>query len=357
MVQLIHRRHALIGGAAATLALGGIARAEGPLKVAFVYLGPIGDGGWTFQHNEGRKALEKKFGDKVKVSVVENVAEGPDSERVIRQLATAGNDLIFTTSFGYMNPTVKVAKDFPKVKFEHATGYITAPNLSVYNARFYEGRAVIGTIAGLMSKAGSAGYIGSFPIPEVVMGINAFTLAAQKINPAFKTKVIWANTWFDPGKEADAAKALMDQGADIITQHTDSPAALQAAEARGVLGFGQSSDMKSYAPKSQLTSIVDNWGDYYIERAQAAIDGKWATGNIWYGLKEGMVQIAPYGPSISDAAKAGADKVKAAIVSGALHPFTGEIKDNKGAVKVAAGAKLGDGDLSKMDWYVAGVQA
>lgn len=360
MTNLIHRRNVIIGAGAASaaLALGASgARAEGPLKIAFVYLGPIGDGGWTFQHNEGRKALEAKFGDKVKVSAIENVAEGPDSERVIRQLATAGNELIFTTSFGYMQPTLKVAKDFPKVKFEHATGYLTAPNMSVYNARFYEGRAVIGTIAALMSKTGVAGYIGSFPIPEVVMGINAFTLAAQKINPAFKTKVIWANTWFDPGKEADAAKSLMDQGVDIVSQHTDSPAALQTAESRGVLGFGQSSDMRAYAPKSQLTSIVDNWGDYYIERAQAVMDGKWATGSVWYGLKEGMVKIAPYGPGISDAAKAAAEKVKADIISGALHPFTGPIKDNKGATRIAAGAKISDGDLSKMDWYVEGVQA
>lgn len=360
MTQLIHRRTMIIGSAATGLGLalsGGAARAAGPLKIGFVYLGPIGDGGWTFQHNEGRKALEAKFGDKVKVSVVENVAEGPDAERVIRQLASAGNELIFTTSFGYMEPTLKVAKDFPKVKFEHATGFKTAPNMSVYNARFYEGRAVIGTIAGLMSKAGVAGYIGSFPIPEVVMGINAFTLAAQKINPAFKTKVIWANTWFDPGKEADAAKSLMDGGADIVTQHTDSPAALQAAEARGIFAFGQASDMKAFAPKSQLTSIVDNWGDYYIERAQALMDGKWATGSIWYGMKEGMVKIAPYGPGISAAARTAADKVKADIISGALHPFTGPIKDNKGAAKVAAGEKIGDGDLNKMNWYVEGVQA
>ena len=360
MAHLIHRRNLVLGTAATGLGLSlGAHRAwaADPLKVGFVYLGPVGDHGWTYQHDQGRKALEAKLGDKVKTTFVENVAEGPDAERVIRQLATSGNDLIFTTSFGYMNPTAKVAKDFPKVRFEHATGYITAPNLSTYNARFYEGRAVVGTIAGLMSKTGVAGYVGSFPIPEVVMGINAFTLAAQKVRPDFKTKVIWANTWFDPGKEADAAKSLMDQGADILSQHTDSPAVLQSAENRGVLAFGQASDMASYAPKSQLTSIVDNWGDYYIERAEAVLNNSWKTGSVWYGLKEGMVKIAPYGPSISEPAKAAAEKVRADIISGALHPFTGPIKDNKGAEKVAAGAKVGDADLQKMNWYVEGAQA
>lgn len=234
MIRL-NRRHVIAAmGAAATLPLGaGIARADEPLKVGFVYVGPVGDFGWTYAHDQGRKLVEETFGDKVKVTFVENVAEGPDAERIIRQLAQDGNELIFTTSFGFMNPTVKVARQFPKVHFEHATGYQKAPNLGIYNARFYEGRAVIGTMAAMMSKTGTAGYIASFPIPEVVMGINAFTLAAQKVNPDFTTKVVWASTWYDPAKEADAARALLDQGADIITQHTDSPAALQAAEERG----------------------------------------------------------------------------------------------------------------------------
>jgi simple sugar transport system substrate-binding protein len=360
MTLFINRRNLILGSAAAGLGVSAnrwSARAAEPFKVAFVYLGPIGDHGWTYQHEEGRRALQAKLGDKVKTSYVENVAEGPDAERVIRQLASAGNDLIFTTSFGYMNPTIRVAKEFPKVRFEHATGYMTAPNVSVYNARFYEGRAVIGTIAGYMSKTGVAGYIGSFPIPEVVMGINAFTLAAQKVRPDFKTKVIWVNSWFDPGKEADAAKSQIDQGADILSQHTDSPAVLQTAENRGVLAFGQSSDMRNFAPNAQLTSIVDNWGDYYIERTQAAIEGSWKTSNVWYGLKEGMVKIAPYGPKISDAARAAAEKIRADIISGAMHPFTGPIKDNKGQTKVAAGATIADAELQKLNWYVDGVQA
>jgi basic membrane protein A len=249
------------GAAAAALPLIGTkAFGADPLKVGFVYVGPVGDHGWTYAHDQGRKMLEAELGDKVKTSFVESVKEGPDAERVIRQLADEGNKLIFTTSFGFMDPTIKVAKRYPDVMFEHATGFKQADNVSIYNARFYEGRAVLGTIAGHMSKTGTAGYIASFPIPEVVMGINAFTLAAQKVNPDFKTKVVWVNSWYDPPKEGDAAKALMDQGCDIITQHTDSPATLQAAEQRGVYAFGQASDMSKFAPKAHLTAILDVWG-------------------------------------------------------------------------------------------------
>ena len=248
--------------------IGSSALAADPLKVAFVYLGPIGDHGWTYAHEQGRQDVIKKFGDKVQTTIVENVSEGPDSERVIRRLAEEGNKLIFTTSFGYMNPTLKVAKRFKDVKFEHATGYQRAPNMSTYNARFYEGRAVCGTIAGHMSKTGVAGYIASFPIPEVVMGINAFTLAARKVNPDFKTKVLWVSSWYDPAKEADAAKALIDQGSDIIAQHTDSPAALQTCEQRGLMAFGQAWDMSNFAPKAHLTAIVNRWGRYYEARIQ-----------------------------------------------------------------------------------------
>ena len=285
------------------------------------------------------------------------MAEGPDAERVIRQLASGGNDMIFTTSFGFMNPAERVAKQFPKVKFEQCTGYKTLPNMAEYNERFYEGRAICGAIAGHVSKTGVAGYVGSVPIPEVVMGINAFTLAAQKVNPNFKTKVIWVNSWFDPGKEADAAKSLIDQGADIICQHTDSPAPMQTAEARGVLAFGQASDMQNFGPKAQLTSIMDNWTPYYIQRAKEAIDGTWKTGSVWLGLKDGMVEMAPYGPGVTDVAREAADKVKAGIIAGTLHPFTGPIKDQKGEEKVAAGATIPDDELLKMDWYVEGVQA
>lgn len=352
------RRSFLAGSSVAALSMGApMAFAAGPTKVGFVYVGPIGDHGWTHGHDLGRKAIEAKFGDKVKTSFVENVAEGPDAERVIRQLASSGHDLIFTTSFGYMNPTLKVAKQFPKVKFEHATGYKTAPNVSVYNARFHQGRAVIGTIAGHMSKSGTAGYIASFPIPEVVMGINAFTLAAQKVNPDFKTKVVWVNSWYDPGKESDATKTLIDQGADMITQHTDSPAPLQVAENRGVFGFGQASDMKAYAPRAQLTSIIDDWSDYYIQRTQDVMDGTWKSQNVWDGMKEGMVKMAPYGDAITAAAKADAERVRKGLTDGSMHAFTGPIKNQKGEEVLVAGKRLEDGQMASMDWYVAGVQS
>jgi simple sugar transport system substrate-binding protein len=352
------RRTFLATSSAAALTMGApLAFAAEQTKVGFVYVGPVGDHGWTHGHDLGRKAIEKKFGDKVKTTFVENVAEGPDAERVIRQLASSGHDLIFTTSFGFMNPTIKVAKQFPKVKFEHATGYKTAPNVSVYNARFHQGRAVIGTIAGHMSKSGVAGYIASFPIPEVVMGINAFTLAAQKVNPNFKTKVVWVNSWYDPGKESDATKTLIDQGADMITQHTDSPAPLQVAENRGVFGFGQASDMKAYAPRAQLTSILDDWSDYYVQRTQAVMDGTWKSQNIWQGMKEGMVKIAPYGDAITDAARDAAEKVRIGITDGSMHTFAGPIKNQEGKEVLPAGQSLTDDKMATMDWYVAGVQS
>jgi basic membrane protein A and related proteins len=265
--------------------------------------------------------------------------------------------LIFTTSFGFMNPTVRVAKQFRNAKFEHATGYQTAPNLATYNARFYEGRTVIGTIAGHMSKTGTVGYLGSFPIPEVVMGINAFTLAAQKVNPNIKTVVVWVNSWHDPGKEADAAKTLIDQGADILSQHTDSAAPLQIAEQRGVHGFGQAADQSAFAPQGQLTAIIDNWGPYYIERTKAVLDGTWETHSVWWGIDKGMVEIAPYGPAVPDDVKKEAERVKAEIAAGTLHPFAGPVTDQAGAVRIAEGAHASDEELSKMDWYVQGVQA
>jgi simple sugar transport system substrate-binding protein len=326
-------------------------------KVGFVYVGPIGDYGWTHGHELAREAVVEHFGDQVKTTFVENVAEGPDAERVIRQLASSGNGLIFTTSFGFMNPTVRVAKQFPKVKFEHATGYQTLPNLAVYNARFYEGRAVCGAIAGHVSQSGIVGYIGSFPIPEVVMGINAFTIAMHKVQPDAQVKVVWVNSWYDPGKEGDAAKALIDQGADIICQHTDSPAPLQVAQERGAHGFGQASDMKAYAPDAQLTSILDDWSDYYVERVQAVLDGTWETQNVWYGLKEGMVKMAPYGPAVTEEAKQAAEATKEGIIAGTLHPFEGPVTNQAGEVVIAEGESPPDDVLQQMDWYVQGVQA
>ncbi len=340
----------------AVLGLVTAAQAQEKVKVGFVYVGPIGDHGWSYRHDQGRLAVAAALGDQVETTYVENVSEGPDAERVIRQLAATGHDVIFTTSFGFMNPTVRVARRFPKVKFEHATGYQRTANVSTYMARFYEGRAVIGTIAGHMSKSGIVGYIGSFPIPEVVRGINAFTLAAQKINPDIEVRIVWTNSWYDPGKESDAAKALVDQGADIIVQHTDSPAPLQVAEDRGVYGFGQASDMRSFAPRAQLTSIVDNWNDYYVGRVKAAMDGTWESSDTWGGIASGMVEIAPYGDAMPPDVVAAAEAVKAGISSGTLHPFAGPIRNQAGEVVVAEGETLPDEALLKMDWYVQGVQ-
>ena len=353
------RRTFLAGTAAASsgLVIGRHAGAQDPLEVGFVYVGPIGDFGWTHGHDLGREAVVEHFGDQVKTSFVENVAEGPDAERVIRQLAASGHGLIFTTSFGFMNPTIRVAKQFADVKFEHATGYQTAPNVAAYNARFHEGRAVCGAIAGHVSQSGVVGYIASFPIPEVVMGINAFALAAQKVRPDIQVKVVWVNSWYDPGKEGDGAKALIDQGADIICQHTDSPAPLQVAEERGVHGFGQASDMRAYAPKAQLTAILDDWSGYYVERVQAVLDGSWQSHNIWWGIEEGMVKMAEYGPDVTPEAAAAGDAVAEGIVAGSLHPFDGPITNQAGEVVVAEGEQLANEDLLSMDWYVQGVQA
>ncbi len=328
--------------------------ASAETKVGFVYVGPIGDHGWSYQHEQGRLAVEKELG--VKTSYVENVPEGADAERVIRQLASSGHNLIFTTSFGFMNPTLKVAKMFPKVKFEHATGYKRSANLSTYAARFYEGRAVIGTIAGKMTKSNVVGYIGSFPIPEVIRGINSFTLALRKVNPEAVVKVVWVNSWFDPGKESDAAKTLIDQGCDIITQHTDSPAPLQVAEKRGVFAFGQASDMISFAPKAQLTSIVDNWNDYYIARTKAVMDGTWKSVDTWDGLKPGMVEMAPYGDAVPADVRELADSVKNSIIDGSFHPFQGPIKNQKGEIAVKEGEVISDKELVGLNWYVEGVE-
>ena len=339
--------------AAAMLMAAGAQAAD--LKVGFVYVGPVGDFGWTYQHDQGRIAVEKEFGDRVETTYVESVPEGPDAERVIRQLAASGHGLIFTTSFGYMDPTIKIAKMFPDVKFEHATGYKRADNVSTYSARFYEGRAVIGTIAGLMTKTNKIGYIGSFPIPEVIQGINAATIAARAVNPDVTTQVVWVNSWYDPGKEADAAKALISNGADIIMQHTDSPAALQAAETAGVYAFGQASNMIKFAPTKQLTAIEDNWAPYYIERVQAVLDGTWESQDSWKGIAAGEVVMSPY-TNMPDDVKAAAEKMEADIASGAYHPFAGPIKDRDGNERIPAGAVADDAAILSMDWFVEGVQ-
>src|SRR4029077_8197758 len=309
----------LLGATVATAALGraGLVRADEPYKAGFIYVGPVADFGFSHQHDEGRKAAQAALGDKLKTTYVESVKEGPDSERVIRELATGGNGIIFTTSFGFMNPTIKVAKQFPAVKFEHCTGYKRAVNVATYNIRFYEGRYIQGVIAGKVSKSGVVGYIGSVPIPEVVMGMNAFIQGMRTVNPQGKIKLVWINGWYDPGKESDAAKALIDQGADIIAQHTDSAAPLQVAEQRGVHGFGQASDMIKFAPKAQLTSSVDHWDEYYTQRIQAAMDGSWTTQDIWGGLKAGMLHMAPW-TNMPDDVAAAAQAAEDGIKSGSI---------------------------------------
>lgn len=335
---------------------GGQVLAEEKAKVGFVYVGPVGDHGWTYRHDIGRQAIENKLGNKVETSFVESVKEGPDAERVIRQLAASGHDLIFTTSFGFMNPTIKIAKKFPNVRFEHATGYKRSDNVSTYMARFYEGRYVAGTIAGHMTKSGVIGYIGSFPIPEVVRGINSFTLALRKIRPDAQVKVVWVNSWYDPGKEGDAAKALIDQGADVILQHTDSPAPLQVAESRGVWGVGQASDMVAFAPKAQLTAIIDNWDGYYVKRTEDVMNGSWSAGDTWGGFNTGMVEMAPFNEAIPAEVQAAGKAAEEGIRNGTIHPFTGPINDQEGNERVASGETLDDGVLLSMDWYVEGVQ-
>ena len=295
------------------------------LTVGFVYVGPIGDHGWTYMHDKGRLAIEEEFGDMVKTVYVENVKYGPDAERVIRQMAQEGVDIIFATSFGYMEQMLKVAKEFPDVYFEHATGYKTAPNMSAYSSRFYEGRYIQGVIAGTMSKAGKAGYIASFPIPEVIRGINSFYLGATSVNPDFDLDIVWVNTWYDPGKEADAAKVLISEGADIITQHTDSPAPLQTAEKMGVVGFGQASDQIKFAPKAQLTAILDVWDSYYISRVRAAMNGTWTESNTWGGMDTGMVQMADY-TNMPLALVQQMQMLEADILHGRFKPF-GDLDD------------------------------
>ncbi len=329
---------------------------EPELKVGFVYVGPVGDYGWSYQHDHGRKAVEEEFGDRVDTTYVESVPEGPDAERVIRQLAASGHGLIFTTSFGYMDPTIKVAKMFPDVKFEHATGYKRADNVSTYMARFYEGRHVIGTIAGHMSEANKIGYVASVPIPEVIRGINAATLAARAVNPDIETQVIWVNSWYDPGKEADAAKALISQGADMIMQHTDSPAALQAAEnAEDVYAFGQASDMIQFAPNSQLTAIIDDWAPYYIDRVRAVLEGTWESQDTWKGLASGMVKMAPY-TNMPDDVKEAAMEAEKAVASGERHPFDGPVTDRDGEIRIEEGETATDEMMLGMDWFVEGVK-
>jgi simple sugar transport system substrate-binding protein len=345
---------ALAASAAAIVGVAAPAAAQDKTKVCFVHVGSKTDGGWTQAHDIGRQQLQEHFGDKIETPYLENVPEGPDAERAIERMARSGCALVFTTSFGFMDATLKVAEKFPDVKFEHATGYKTADNVATYNSRFYEGRFINGQIAGKMSKTGVAGYIASFPIPEVVAGINAFLHGARTVNPEFKLKVIWVNTWFDPGKEADAAKALFDQGVDVLTQHTDTTAPMQVAEERGLKAFGQASDMIAAGPTAQLSAIVDTWAPYYIKRTQAVIDGTWTSAQTFDGLVDGILSMAPY-TNMPDDVKAMAMDTEAKIKSGELKPFTGPINKQDGSAWLAEGDSADDGTILGMNFYIEGV--
>ncbi len=330
------------------------APAAAPLSVGFVYVSPIGEAGWTTQHDIARKEMEKALGGKVTSKFIENVPEGSDAERVIRDLVQQGSKLVFTTSFGYMNPTLKVAKQFPDVKFVHVTGYKSAANVANTNARFYEGRYLAGVLAGKMSKAGMGGYVAAFPIPEVLQGINAFTRGMRSVNPKAEVKVIWVNSWFDPGKERDAAMTLIGQGADVVTHHTDSTAIVQAAEEKGKYAIGYHSDMKKFGAKAQLAAVTHHWGNYYTKQAQLVIDGKWATSSTWGGIKDGMVKLEAYGPAVPADVKQFVQAREKDIVAGKITPFDGPLKDNEGKVRLEKGA-LNDEALNKMDYFVEGV--
>jgi simple sugar transport system substrate-binding protein len=328
--------------------------ADQTLGVGFVYVSPIGEAGWTTQHDIGRKEMEKNLKGKVTSKVVENVPEGADAERVIRDLAQQGNKLIFTTSFGYMNPTIKVAKQFPDVKFVHLTGYKTAPNVATANARFYEGRYLAGVLAGKMSKSHVAGYVAAFPIPEVLQGINAFTRGMRSVDPKAEVKVVWVNSWFDPGKERDAAITLMGQGADIVTHHTDSTAVVQAAEEKGKYAVAYHSDMHKFGPKAQIGAVTHHWGAYYTKAAQQVLDGTWKSTSVWGGIKDGMVKLEGMGPAVPADVKSFVTAKEKDIVAGKLSPFDGPVKDNEGKVRHEKGP-MSDDELNKMDYYVEGV--
>ncbi|NNE81541.1 MAG: BMP family ABC transporter substrate-binding protein [Silicimonas sp.] len=349
------KRTFLAATLAATMATGAFADGHEPVKVGFIYVGPIGDGGWTYEHHQGLLAVEAEFGDKVETVYQENVPEGADAERALTQMALQGADIIFTTSFGYMDPTINVAQKFPDVKFEHATGYKRADNVSTYSARFYEGRAVQGHIAGRMTKTNKIGYIASFPIPEVIRGINSTYIHAKKANPDVEMNVIWVYTWFDPAKEADAAKALIDNGIDVVLQHTDSTAPQAAAAEAGVISFGQASDMAEYKPAPRVSSIIDNWGPYYIQRVRAVMDGSWESVDTWDGIGPGMVEIGEITDAVPADVKAEAEALRDSIAAGEYSPFTGPLNKQDGSAWLAEGEVADDGTLAGMGFYVEGI--
>ena len=331
------------------------AKAE-PLKIAFAYVGPVGDGGWTFAHDNARKALEKEFGDKIATSFVENVPESADAERVIRDMASQGNKVIFGTTFGYMETMLKLAPEFKDVKFEHATGYKTADNMRTYDSRTYEGAYMAGVIAGKMSKTGTLGVVASVPIPEVIRNINSFTLGAQSSNPKIKTKVVWVNEWFNPPKETEAATSLINGGADVLFQNTDSPAVLKTAQDKGKRAFGWDSDMTAYGPKAHLASSIINWAPYYIKATKDALEGTWATGGVWWGVKEGAIDIVSIAEDVPAETKAKVDEVKAGLKAGTFSIWKGPLVDNTGKTILKDGEVADDKFLSGVNFYVKGVE-
>ena len=327
-----------------------------PLNIAFAYVGPVGDGGWSFAHDNGRKALEKEFGDRIKTTFVESVPESADAERVFRDFVGQGNKLVFGTTFGYMEPILKVANDSKDVKFEHATGYKTAENLRTYDSRTYEGAYLAGIIAGGMTKSNTLGVVGSVPIPEVLRNINSFTMGAQSVNPKITTKVVWVNEWFSPPKETEAATALINGGADVLFQNTDSPAVLKTAQEKGKRAFGWDSDMTAYGPKAHLASAIINWGPYYIKTTQDALDGKWATGRSWWGVKEGAIDIVSIAEDVPAEIRTKVETVKAGLKDGSFSIWKGPIVGQDGKELVAKDTVADDQFLSGVGFYVKGVE-
>ncbi len=330
--------------------------ANEPFKVGFVYVGPVNDFGWTYAHDLGRRELQANLQDKVKTTFVENVNEGADAERVIRQLALDGNKLIFTTSFGFMNPTIKVAKDFPNVYFEHCTGYKSAANVGTYLGRFEEPRYLTGMIAGKMTKSNVIGFIGAYPIPEVIRSIGAFTQGVRGTNPKAQVKVIWVQSWFDPAKEREAAQALVNLGADILSQHTDSAAAMQLAEEKGIYAFGYNTDMSKFGAKAHLTSAINKWGKFYTDKALSVINGTWKSQEVWDGISQGMVDISPMNQVIPSDVQELVNAKREEFIKGTAHPFDGPVKDQQGVVRVLKGKVLDDKGQLTMDWYVEGIE-
>jgi simple sugar transport system substrate-binding protein len=344
----------LVGVAAVATTLAPAAAHAAPLQACFVYVSPVGQAGWSYQHDQGRQAMAKALGDQVTTRFVEGVPEGADSERVMRDLATQGCGLIFATSFGYLESALRVAAEFPAVKFEHAGGYKTAANLNTYNARYYEARWLAGWLAGMQSKTGVAGYVAGFPVPEVVQGVNAFTLGMRAANPKAEVKLVWLNAWFDPTREREAALTLIGQGADVLSNHSGSPAVAQAAEEKGVMLLAYQSDMARFAPKAQLAAVTHHWGGHYTRVVQSVLDGRWSNKPVWGGMADGLVRLSAVSPALPADVKAGLAQRQQALMAGKLLPFAAPLVDNTGRVRLASGA-LDDAGISRMDWLVQGV--